>query len=94
MAWYGGFLLAFILIFTVLTVIVNLPNLSFKIPYVGIINDLGGLAIGLFTGAMFCSILVWLLQFSGLLLPEDTLRSVGLAQFIIDQNLLANFITF
>ena len=93
-AWYGGFLLAFILIFTVLTVIVNLPNLSFKIPYVGIINDLGGLAIGLFTGAMFCSILVWLLQFSGLLLPEDTLRSVGLAQFIIDQNLLANFITF
>ena len=39
LTWYGGFLLAFILLFTVLTVIVNLPNLSFRLPYVGILNE-------------------------------------------------------
>ena len=60
----------------------------------GILNDLGGLGIGLFVGFLFCSILVWVLQFTGLLLPEDTLRSVGLANFFLDKNMLANYITF
>ena len=91
--WYGGFLLAFIILFAILTVIVNLPNLSFKIPYVGIVNDLGGIAIGVFAGLLFCSILVWLCQFAGLLLTEQTLRGTGLAAFLMDKNLLANYIT-
>ncbi len=91
--WYGGFLLAFIILFAVLTVIVNLPNLSFKIPYVGIVNDIGGIAIGVFAGLLFCSILVWVCQFAGLLLSEQTLRGTGLAAFLMDRNLLANYIT-
>ena len=93
-AWYGAFILAFILIFAVLTVIVNLTNLSFRIPYVGIINDLGGLAIGVYMGLLFCSLVLWILQFAGVLLPEDTLRTAGLAEFILDQNFLATYITF
>lgn len=93
-AWYGTFILAFILIFTVLTVIVNLTNLSFRIPYVGIINDLGGLVIGVYTALLFCSLLLWVLQFAGILLPEDTLRTAGLAEFILDKNFLSTYITF
>lgn len=92
--WFGGFILAFIILYAVMTVLVNIPNLSFRLPYVGILNDLGGLGIGLFVGFLFCSILVWVLQFTGLLLPEDTLRSVGLANFFLDKNMLANYITF
>ena len=92
--WYGGLVLAFIILFTLLTVLVNLPNLSFKLPYVGIVNDIGGIGIGIFTGFLFCSIVVWVLQFAGLLLPEATLRTTGLAAFFLDQNLLANYITF
>ncbi len=92
-SWYGGFLLAFIILFAVLTVIVNIPNLSFKIPYVGIVNDIGGVAVGIFTGLMFCSILTWACQFAGLLLPEATLRATGLADYIMNLNLLANYIT-
>lgn len=91
--WYGGFLLAFIILFAIFTVIVNLPNLSFKIPYVGIVNDIGGIAIGVFTGLLFCSLLVWVCQFAGLVLPEQTLRGTGLAAFLMDKNLLANYIT-
>ena len=91
--WYGGFVLAFIILFAILTVIVNLPNLSFKIPYVGIVNDIGGIAIGLFTGLLFCSLVVWVFQFAGLLLSEETLRATGLAAWLMDQNLLANYIT-
>lgn len=92
-SWYGGFLLAFIILFAIFTVIVNLPNLSFKIPYVGIVNDIGGIAIGVFAGLLFCSILVWVCQFAGLLLSEQTLRGTGLAAFLMDRNLLANYIT-
>lgn len=92
--WVAGFLLGFIIIFVVLTVIVNLPNLSFRIPYVGIVNDLGGLAIGLLTGALFCSLVLWILQYAGILLPEETLRSSGPAAFFMDINLLNQFINF
>ena len=91
--WYGGFLLAFIIIFAILTIIINLPNLSFKIPYVGIVNDIGGAAIGVFVGLLFCSIMVWACQFAGLLLSEQTLRGTGLAAYLMDRNLLASYIT-
>ena len=93
-SWYGGFLLAFILLFAAMTVIVNLPNLSFRLPYLGIINDLGGLAIGIFTGLLFCSIIVWVLQFAGLLLPQDTLRNASVAAWFLERNMLANYIAF
>ena len=92
--WYGGFLLAFILMITVLTVAVNLLNLSFRIPYIGIINDLGGLGIGIFTGFLICAVVVWALQFTGLILPEDALGSTSVAGWFLDRDMLANYITF
>ena len=93
-SWYGGFIIAFILIFTVLTVVVNIPNLSFRIPYVGIINDLGGLAIGVYVGLLFGSLLVWLLQFTGIVLPQATLQQSGIAAWFMERGLLSAFITF
>ena len=93
-SWYGGFIIAFILLFTVLTVVVNLPNLSFKIPYVGILNDLGGLAIGIYTGLLFCSLLVWILQFSGLVLPQATMMESKAAVWFMDRDLLSAFFSF
>lgn len=92
--WYGGFLLAFILLFAALTVVVNLLNLSFRLPYIGIINDLGGLGIGIFTGLLICAVIVWALQFTGLILPEDTLGSTSVAGWFLDRNMLASYITF
>lgn len=92
--WVIGFLLFFIIIFVVLTVIVNLPNLSLRMPFVGIVNDLGGLAIGLVVGALFCSLILWVMQYAGLILPEETLRESGAAAFFMDMNLLSQFINF
>ena len=93
-SWYGGFLLAFVILFTIMIVIVNLPNLSFRIPYIGILNDLGGLAIGIYTGLLFCSLLVWLIQFAGLALPQDTLQEASVAAWILDKSLLTSLISF
>ena len=93
-SWYGGFIIAFILIFTVLTVIVNIPNLSFRIPYVGILNDLGGLVIGVYVGMLFASLLVWVLQFTGIVLPQDTLQQSSVAAWILEKDFLSTFISF
>ncbi len=92
--WYGGFLLAFILLFAALTVVVNILNLSFRIPYIGIINDLGGLCIGIFTGVVICAIIVWALQFTGLILPEETLRDTSVVGWFLERDMLATYITF
>ena len=92
--WYLGFLLFFFILFSLLTVIVNIPNLSFRLPYVGIVNDIGGAFIGVAVGFMFCSLLVWIVQFAGLVLPEETLRATGVAAYFMDQNFLGNYITF
>ena len=93
-SWYGGFIIAFILIFTALTVIINIPNLSFRIPYVGILNDLGGLAIGVYTGLLFCSLLVWVLQFTGIVLPQDTMQQSSVAAWFLEKDFLSAFFTF
>ena len=92
--WVLGFALAFLLLFIALTVIVNLPNLSLRIPFVGLINDLGGLGLGIVTGFLFCSLILWFCQYLGLVLPEDTLRSSNAAAYFMDMNLVSQFIDF
>ena len=92
--WYGGFIIAFILLFAAMTVVINILNLSFRLPYVGIINDLGGLGIGVFTGLLFCALIVWAIQFTGLLMPESTMGETGIIGWFLDRNMLESYITF
>ncbi len=92
--WVLGFALAFLLLFIAMTVVVNLPNLSLRIPFVGLVNDLGGLGLGIVTGFLFCSLILWFCQYLGLVLPEDTLRSSNAAAYFMDMNLISQFIDF
>lgn len=92
--WVLAFALAFLLLFVVLTVIVNLPNLSLRIPFVGLINDLGGLGLGIVTGYLFCSLILWFCQYLGIVLPQDALRSSNAAAYFMDMNLISQFISF
>ena len=92
--WVLGFALAFLLLFIAMTVIVNLPNLSLRIPFVGLVNDLGGLGLGIVTGFLFCSLILWFCQYLGIVLPEDTLRSSNAAAYFMDMNLISQFIDF
>lgn len=92
--WYGGFILAFILLFAAMTVVINILNLSFRLPYVGIINDLGGLGIGVFTGILLCAVIVWALQFTGLVMPEAAMGETGIVGWFLDRNLLESYISF
>ena len=64
-AYVCGYILAFLLIHILLTVIGNLPNLSYKLPDMDLVNDIGGASLGVFTGFLFCLTMVWALEVYG-----------------------------
>ena len=87
-----GFLLAFVLLLIILTVIGNLPNLTFKIPDMDVLNDVGGLVLGGVQGLLFCFVVTWALKFTGILLPQTTLGESGILTWFTGHNLLSTFL--
>ena len=86
------FILAFLLIVIILTVIGNLPNLSFKIPRLDLVNDIGGAVLGLFTGLMLCAVLVWALKFMGKLIGPATLSSTTFGGWLLRKDFLFKYL--
>ena len=86
------FLVAFLLIVIILTVIGNLPNLSYKLPRLDIVNDIVGALLGLVTGLMFCAILVWALRFMGKLIGNDTLSATHIGGWLLRRGFLTKYI--
>lgn len=91
-SYVGGFILAFLLLIIILTVIGNIPNLSFKIPNLDLLNDAGGAVLGLVQGVCFCLVIAWALKFTGLLLPQETLSSTFLVSWFMKANLLTSYL--
>lgn len=87
-----GFILFFILILIILTVIGNLPNLTFKIPDMDVLNDVGGLVLGIVQGILFCFLITWSLKFTGILLPQETLAESGILSWFMRLDLLYTFL--
>lgn len=85
-------LLGSLLILILITAIANIPNLSFRIPNMDILNDVGGAVVGLFRGIIFCMILVWALMFLGILIGKTTLDSTILARLLAKLNLLSRIL--
>ncbi len=91
-SYVGCFLIGFLLIVIVLTVIGNLPNLSFKLPRLDLVNDLGGALLGVVTGLMFCAVLVWALKFMGMLIGNDTLSATRIGGWLLRKNFLLKYL--
>ena len=86
------FILAFLLLIIALTVIGNLPNLSYKLPRLDLVNDIGGAVLGLVTGLMFCALLVWALKFMGKILGGETLAATRLGGWLLRKNFLLKYL--
>jgi hypothetical protein len=87
------FLIFFAITLIILTVMGNILNLSFKIPEMDKLNDVGGIAAGAFTGLMFCVIIAWALKFSGILFPEEDLKHTLLTALFLKMNILSQFLS-
>ena len=80
------------MIIIILTVIGNLPNLSYKLPRLDILNDILGAVLGLVTGLMFCAVLVWALKFMGKLIGNDTLAATRIGGWFLKRNFLLKYL--
>ena len=92
LSYVACFTLGFLMLIILLTVIGNLPNLSYKIPNLDLVNDIGGAVLGLITGLMFCVLLVWLLKFFGLVLGSDSLNASMLGGRILRWDPLTKYL--
>lgn len=88
----AAFLLAFFMILILLTVIGNIPNLSFKIPNLDVFNDVGGMVLGLLQGIGLCLVFGWALKFVGLIIPQETLADTFLVSWFMDRSLLVRYL--
>lgn len=91
-SYVGCFVLAFLLIVIVLTVLGNLPNLSFRLPGLDLVNDISGALLGLVTGLMFCAAAVWALKFLGIIIGSDTLESTILGGWLLEKDFLLKYL--
>lgn len=91
-SYVGGFILAFVMILILLTVIGNIPNISFQIPNHELLNDIGGAVAGLVQGMAFCLIIGWALRFVGLLVSQETLSNTFLVSWFMDRTIFVHLL--
>lgn len=72
--------LIFMIILIFLTVLGNIPNLSFRLPNMEEVDEIGGALVGLLRGVVLCMLAVWALKFLGLVIGEETLAGTILAK--------------
>ena len=81
--YVGGLLLAFLLILIFLIAVANIGNLSFRLPNMENLDEIGGAVLGFVRGFLYCVLLSWLLSFFGLVIGKETLEDTTLARFFL-----------
>lgn len=81
--YVGCLVLTFLLILILIVAIANVGNLSFRLPNMELLDEIGGAVLGFAKGFLYCVLLCWLLSFLGLVLGKSTLASTTLARFFL-----------
>ena len=89
-SFVGGLTVAFLMILILLVAIGNIGNLSFRLPNLELLDEIGGAVLGFVKGFLYCVLLCWLLSFLGLIIGKDTLESTTLAQFFLQIKFLTS----
>jgi uncharacterized membrane protein required for colicin V production len=89
-SFVGGLTLAFLLILILLVAIGNIGNLSFRLPNLELVDEIGGAVLGFIKGFLYCVLLCWVLSFLGLVIGKDTLESTTLARFFLQMKFLTS----
>ena len=79
----GGLLLAFLLILIFLIAIANVGNLSFRLPNMETLDEIGGALLGFVKGFVYCVLLCWVLSFFGLIIGKSTMNDTVLGRFLL-----------
>ena len=82
-SYVGGLVIAFLLILIALVAIANVGNLSFRLPNLELLDEIGGAVLGFAKGLLYCVLLSWVLSFLGIIIGRDTLEHTTLARFFL-----------
>jgi hypothetical protein len=89
-SFVGGLTVAFLLILILLVAIGNIGNLSFRLPNLELLDEIGGAVLGFVKGFLYCVLLCWLLSFLGLIIGRETIEDSALAQFFLQIKFLTS----
>ena len=88
--YVGGLGLAFLMILILLVAVANVGNLSFRLPNMETLDEIGGAGLGFIQGFLFCVLLCWALGFFGLLIGPNTMEGSTLGRFFLAFKLITN----
>ncbi len=83
-----GLMIAFLMILIILVAIANVGNLSFRLPSMENLDEIGGALLGFARGFLYCVLLCWALSFFGILIGSDTLEATALGRFFLSFDLI------
>jgi len=89
-SYVGGLVLGFLLILILIVAIANVGNLSFRLPNMELLDEIGGAVLGFLKGFVYCVLLCWLLSFLGVVIGKQTLEHSTLARFFLAFNFITN----
>lgn len=75
--------IGFLLILILLSAFGNMINLSFRLPNMESVDEIGGAVLGFMTGFVFCVLIAWVLSFLGIIFGKETLSHTTLARFFL-----------
>ena len=88
----GAVALFFMIILIFLTVLGNIPNISFRLPNLEEVDEIGGAIVGVMRGVLMGMLAVWVLKFMGAIIGEDTFGSTILGRLFEKIGIIALFL--
>lgn len=81
--YVGALVVAFLLILIFFTALANVGNLSFRLPNMENVDEIGGAVLGFLKGFLYCVLLCWLLSFLGRIIGLETMSHTVLGRFFL-----------
>ena len=75
--------IGFLLILILLVALASIGNLSFRLPNMENVDEIGGAVLGFAKGFLYCVRLCWLLSFLGLVIGKETMAHTTLGRFFL-----------
>ncbi len=88
--YVGAMVIAFLLILIFLVAIGNVGNLSFRLPNMEALDEVGGAVLGFAKAFIYCVLLCWLLSFLGIVIGQDTMEHTTLGRFFLIFDFVTN----
>ena len=79
----GAMVIGFLLILILMVALASIGNLSFRLPNLESVDEIGGAILGFAKGFLYCVLLCWLLSYLGVLIGKDTMSHTTLGRFFL-----------